>query len=257
MSVLFTDIRGFTNISENFEAKELTDYVNAFLTPITQIIHNNRGTIDKYMGDAVMAFWGAPLEDQQHARHALDAALSIVEEMKVLRKKFTEKQWPEIYIGIGVNTGKMNVGNKGSEFRVDYTVLGDAVNLGARLEGLAKIYDVDIITSEYTKHAVPEYEYREIDLVRVKGKNKSITIYQPLGLSETISESEKKLLQQFHLSIKSYRKQDWDTAERELLTLKQNDPEKGIYQLYLDRISQLRTNPPEKNWDGSYTHTTK
>ena len=193
MSVLFTDIRGFTNISENFEAKELTHYINAFLTPITQIIHNNRGTIDKYMGDAVMAFWGAPLEDQQHARHALDAALSIVEQMKVLRKEFTKKQWPEIYIGIGVNTGKMNVGNKGSEFRVDYTVLGDAVNLGARLEGLAKIYDVDIITSEYTKHAVPEYEYREIDRVRVKGKNQSITIYQPLGLSETIDESEKKI----------------------------------------------------------------
>ena len=257
MSVLFTDIRGFTNISENFEAKELTHYVNAFLTPITQIIHNNRGTIDKYMGDAVMAFWGAPLEDQQHARHSLDAALSIVEEMKVLRKEFTEKQWPEIYIGIGVNTGKMNVGNKGSEFRVDYTVLGDAVNLGARLEGLAKIYDVDIITSEYTKRAVPEYEYREIDLVRVKGKNKSITIYQPLGLSETISELEKKLLKQFHLSITSYRKQAWDTAERELLALQQNEPERGIYQVYLDRITQFRTNPPEKDWDGSYTHTTK
>ncbi len=257
MSVLFTDIRGFTSISENFEAKELTHYVNAFLTPITQIIHKHRGTIDKYMGDAVMAFWGAPLEDKQHAKHALDAALSIVEQMKVLRKEFTEKQWPEIYIGIGVNTGKMNVGNKGSEFRVDYTVLGDAVNLGARLEGLAKIYHVDVITSEYTKHAAPEYEYRELDRVRVKGKNKAVTIYQPLGLSETISESEKKLLQQFHLSIKSYRKQDWDTAERELLALKQNEPERGIYQVYLDRITQFRINPPEKDWDGSYTHTTK
>jgi len=257
MSVLFTDIRGFTSISENLEAKELTHYVNAFLTPITRIIHQNRGTIDKYMGDAVMAFWGAPLEDKQHARHALDAALAIVEQMKILREEFTEKQWPEIYIGIGINTGKMNVGNKGSEFRVDYTVLGDAVNLGSRLEGLAKIYDVDIITSEYTKHAVPEYEYRELDRVRVKGKNKSVTIYQPLGLSTTISESEKKLLQQFHLSIKSYRMQDWDTAERELLALKRREPEREIYQTYLNRIAHFRKKPPEKNWDGSYTHTKK
>ena len=257
MSVLFTDIRGFTSISENFAAKELTHYINAFLTPITQIIHEKQGTIDKYMGDAVMAFWGAPLDDHHHARHALDAAMSIVEQMKILRKEFSARQWPEIYIGIGVNTGKMNVGNKGSEFRVDYTVLGDAVNLGARLEGLAKIYDVDIVTSEYTKLAVAEYAYRELDRVRVKGKNKSVTIYQPLGLADGINEPEKKCLQQFHLSIKYYREQNWDAAERELRTLQQREPDRKIYQLYLDRISQFRKNSPEKNWDGTYTHTIK
>ena len=257
MSVLFTDIRDFTRISENFSAKELTHYVNAFLTPITQIIHEKQGTIDKYMGDAVMAFWGAPLDDQQHARHALDAAMSIIEQMKILRKEFSAKQWPEIYIGIGVNTGKMNVGNKGSEFRVDYTVLGDAVNLGARLEGLAKIYDVDIVTSENTKHAVAEYAYRELDRVRVKGKSKSVTIYQPLGLADRINASEKKCIQQFHLSIKDYRKQNWDAAESSLRILQQHEPDRKIYQLYLDRISQFRENPPEKNWDGSHTHIIK
>lgn len=257
MSVLFTDIRDFTSISERFAAKELTHYINAFLTPITQVIHEKQGTIDKYMGDAVMAFWGAPLDDHQHARHALDAAMSIVEQMKVLRKEFSVKQWPEIYIGIGVNTGKMNVGNKGSAFRVDYTVLGDAVNLGARLEGLAKIYDVDIVTSEYTKHAVAEYAYRELDYVRVKGKNKSVTIYQPLGLADSIDQSEKKYLQQFHLSIKDYRKQNWDAAERELRTLQQHEPDRKIYQLYLDRISHFRENPPGENWDGSHTYTIK
>jgi len=257
MSVLFSDVRGFTTISEGLEPKELTDYINAFLTPITSVIHENRGTIDKYMGDAVMAFWGAPLEDEQHARHALDAATGIVERMKALREEFTEKHWPEIYVGVGVNTGNMNVGNKGSEFRVDYTVLGDSVNLGSRLESLTRVYGVDIITSEFTRHAVPEYEYRELDRVRVKGKDRSVTIYEPLGLIETVSKEDRKLLKQFHIGIKQYRAQNWDAAERELLGLSQLEPERQIYRIYLDRITYFRDNPPGENWDGCFTHTSK
>lgn len=257
MSVLFSDVRGFTTISENLEPKELTDYINAFLTPITKVIHDDRGTIDKYMGDAVMAFWGAPLEDDQHALHALSAAIGIVERMKSLRTEFAEKQWPEIYVGVGVNTGIMNVGNKGSEFRVDYTILGDAVNLGSRLEGLTKIYGVDIITSEYTKYAVPEFEYRELDRVRVKGKEKPVSIFEPLGLLESIDKSDRKLLKQFHIGVKQYRAQNWDAAEREIFGLSQLDPERKIYQIYLDRIMQYRENPPPADWDGSFTHTSK
>ncbi|MBE9568249.1 MAG: adenylate/guanylate cyclase domain-containing protein [Proteobacteria bacterium] len=257
MSVLFSDVRGFTTISESLAPKELTEYINAFLTPITSVIHDNRGTIDKYMGDAVMAFWGAPLKDEQHALHALDAASGIVERMKVLRKEFSEKQWPEIYVGVGVNSGEMNVGNKGSEFRVDYTVLGDAVNLGSRLEGLTRFYGVDIITSEFTRHAVPEYEYRELDRVRVKGKDKPVTIYEPLGLLETVSKDDRKLLKQFHIGIKHYRAQNWDAAEREIFALSRLQPERRIYQIYLDRIMKYRENPPSENWDGSYVHVTK
>ncbi len=257
MSVLFSDVRGFTTISESLEPKELTDYINAFLTPITKVIHDNRGTIDKYMGDAVMAFWGAPLEDDQHALHALNAAIGIVERMKSLRQEFSEKQWPEIYVGVGVNTGHMNVGNKGSEFRVDYTILGDAVNLGSRLEGLTKIYGVDIITSEFTRHAVPEYEYRELDKVRVKGKDKPVSIYEPLGLLENISKDERKLLGQFHIGIKHFRAQNWDAAEREIFTLSQLEPDRKIYKIYLDRIMFYREHPPGEDWDGSFTHTSK
>ncbi len=257
MSVLFSDVRGFTTISESLEPKELTDYINAFLTPITQVIHDNRGTIDKYMGDAVMAFWGAPLEDNQHALHALNAATGIVERMKSLREEFAEKDWPEIYVGVGVNTGNMNVGNKGSEFRVDYTILGDAVNLGSRLEGLTKVYGVDIITSEFTRHAVPEYEYRELDRVRVKGKDKPVSIYEPLGLLENISKDDRKLLQQFHIGVKQFRAQNWDAAEREIFALSQLEPERKIYKIYLDRIMFYRDNPPAADWDGSFTHTSK
>lgn len=257
MSVLFSDVRGFTTISESLEPKELTTYINAFLTPITRVIHDNRGTIDKYMGDAVMAFWGAPLADNQHALHALNAAMGIVERMKTLREDFAEKQWPEIYVGVGINTGIMNVGNKGSEFRVDYTILGDAVNLGSRLEGLTKVYGVDIITSEYTRHAVPEYEYRELDRVRVKGKDNPVSIFEPLGLLENISKQDSQLLKQFHIGIKHYRAQNWDAAEREIFGLNQLEPDREIYKIYLDRIRYFRENPPGKLWDGSYTHTTK
>ena len=257
MSVLFSDVRGFTTISETLEPKELTDYINAFLTPITKVIHDDRGTIDKYMGDAVMAFWGAPLEDDQHALHALNAAIGIVERMKTLREEFAEKQWPEIYVGVGVNTGHMNVGNKGSEFRVDYTILGDAVNLGSRLEGLTKVYGVDIITSEFTKHAVPEYEYRELDRVRVKGKDKPVSIFEPLGLLENISKADRKLLKQFHTGVKQFRAQNWDAAEREIFALSQLEPDRLIYKIYLDRIMFFRENPPGEDWDGSFTHTSK
>jgi len=257
MSVLFTDVRGFTTISENLEPKELTQLINGFLTPITEIVFNERGTIDKYMGDAVMAFWGAPLEDQQHALHALTAAMKMIERMKALRTEFAAKGWPEIKIGVGVNTGEMNVGNKGSSFRVDYTVLGDAVNLGSRLESLTKEYEVDIITGELTRHAVPEFEFRELDRVRVKGKGKSVTIYEPLGLLETIDKSVRKDLKRFHLGLKLYRMQKWDDAEREIFTLNRADQDRKIYQIYLERIMRFRENPPPENWDGSFTHTSK
>jgi adenylate cyclase len=257
MTVLFSDVRNFTTISESMEPKELTQLINGFLTPITHIIFDQRGTIDKYMGDAVMAFWGAPSADPQHALHALNAAMCIVDRMRELRTDFAAKGWPEIRIGVGVNTGEMNVGNKGSEFRVDYTILGDAVNLGSRLESLTKVYGVDIIAGENTRHAVPEYEYRELDHVRVKGKDKPVAIYEPLGLLETVDKSVRKDLKRFHQGLKHYRARHWDEAEREIFTLSRRDPDRRIYQIYLDRIIHFRKEPPPDDWDGSFTHTSK
>lgn len=257
MSVLFSDVRSFTTISENMEPRELTQLINGFLTPITEVIHNQRGTIDKYMGDAVMAFWGAPLEDRQHALHALNASLNMIQRMEELQSEFAARGWPEIKIGVGVNTGEMNVGNKGSEFRVDYTILGDAVNLGSRLEGLTKQYGVGIICGEATRHAVPEYEYRELDRVRVKGKDQPVAIYEPLGLLENIEKSVRQDLKRFHLGLKHYRAQHWDEAEREIFALSQKEPKRRIYQIYLDRIVHYRNEPPPENWDGAFTHTSK
>jgi adenylate cyclase len=177
--------------------------------------------------------------------------------MDSLRQEFAVRGWPEIKIGVGVNTGNMNVGNKGSEFRVDYTVLGDAVNLGSRLEGLTKVYGVDIIVGEATRHEVPEYEYRELDLVRVKGKDKPVAIYEPIGLLEEVDKSIRQDLKRYNYALKFYRSQHWDEAEREFFALSSVDKDRKIYHIYLDRIMEYRKNPPPEDWDGSFTHTSK
>ena len=257
MSVLFSDVRNFTSIAENMEPRELTQLINGFLTPITEVIHDSRGTIDKYMGDAVMAFWGAPLHDQRHARHALTAAMSMIGRIRQLGPEFQARGWPPISIGIGINTGEMNVGNKGSEFRVDYTVLGDAVNLASRLESLTRIYGVDIIVGENTRHAVPEFEYRELDRVKVKGKDRPVAIYEPLGLLENIDKSVRMELRRYHLGLKYFRARRWDDAEQILFALGREHPRTRIYQVYLNRIIHFRQQPPAEHWDGTYTHTTK
>ena len=200
-----------------------------------------------------MAFWGAPQRDRHHAQHAITAAMMIKQKIKELNADFTQHQRLEIKVGIGINTGQMNVGNKGSEFRVDYTVLGDAVNLGARLEKLTKFYGVDIIVGENTRHASPEFAFRQLDYVKLRGRNKPVMIYQPLGPIETMDETEKVSLQRFHRGIKFFREGKWDEAEREIIPLEQAEPDCTIYRIYLERIRHLRRNPPPKDWDGSHT----
>ena len=257
MTVLFSDVRGFTTISEGLDPKQLTQLMNALLTPMTRVIHKNRGTIDKYMGDAIMAFWGAPLNDPEHARHALYAAFDMMQELKVMQQEFREKGWPEVNVGIGINTGIMNVGNMGSEFRVAYTVLGDAVNLGSRLEGLTKAYGVNIIVSETTKAQVEEFVFRELDLVRVKGKNKPVAIFEPIGHKNDVSKDKTSELTRYKQAIRAFRQQDWDKAEMEFFNLSRSYPDTILYEEYLNRIARYRQDPPEPGWDGVFTHTSK
>ncbi len=256
MSVLFTDVRGFTTISEGLDPQELSQLMSEFLTPMTRVIHAHRGTIDKYMGDAVMCFWGAPLQDPDHALHALEAGLDMLATLKSMDADFKSRGWPEIRIGVGVNTGAMNVGNMGSEFRMAYTVLGDAVNLGSRLEGLTKQYGVDMIVNETTREQVPSYAFRELDKVRVKGKDKPVTIYEPLGLKDELSAELRKELKLYRQALKLYRQQSWDMAEIQFLNL-QKTTERGLYNLYAERIAHFREQSPESDWDGVYTHQTK
>ncbi len=257
MTVLFSDVRGFTTISEGMDPKQLTQLMNALLTPMTRVIHKNRGTIDKYMGDAIMSFWGAPLADSEHARHALYAAMEMMDELKIMQQDFRERGWPEVSIGIGLNTGDMNVGNMGSEFRMAYTVLGDAVNLGSRLEGLTKNYGVNIIVSESTKAAIPEFVFRELDLVRVKGKNEPVAIFEPIGHRNDLDKSVTSELSAYKKALLNFRAQSWDKAELDFFNLNRAYPDRLLYQVYLDRIAFYRNNPPGEDWDGVFTHTSK
>lgn len=257
MTVLFSDVRNFTTISEGMLPKELTKLMNEYMTPMTYVIQKHRGTIDKYIGDAIMAFWGAPLRDDEHARNAVLAALEMQATIGKLRPQFIEKGWPEIRIGVGVNTGVMRVGNMGSEFRMAYTVMGDAVNLGSRLEGITKQYGVEIIVGEKTRRTISDILFRELDRVRVKGKDKPVIIYEPIGLEAQIDETVKEELVLFNVALNLYRDMSWDAAEQQLLELQKTYADKYIYQLYLERICYLRKEPPSPGWDGVFKFTTK
>jgi len=257
LTVLFSDVRGFTTLSESLSPGDLSLLMNEYLTAMTQIIHENRGTIDKYMGDAVMAFWGAPIHDEDHARHALQTGIAMLERLNNIQADFKARGWPEIKIGVGLNSGMMSVGDMGSTFRRAYTVLGDAVNLGSRLEGLTKNYGVEIIVGEATKKLIDDYSYRELDLVRVKGKEEPVAIFEPLGLTNEVSADESKELRLHRDTLKLFRSQEWDRAEIQFINLQKMSPERLLYKVYIERIAEYRKTPPGDNWDGVFTHTSK
>jgi adenylate cyclase len=258
MTVFFSDVRGFTTISEAMEnPQDLCDLINEILTPVTQVIHNHKGTIDKYIGDAIMAFWGAPVHTEQHAYLAIKAGLDVIKSLKGINDSFKLKNWPEVDLGIGLNTGAMVVGNMGSQFRIAYTVMGDTVNLGSRLEGLTKQYGVKMIVSESTVEAAPEFAYRELDRVRVKGKNKPITIYEPIAELAEISPEQQTILDLVHQALSDYRHQRWDKSEATFYQLHELKPDDKLSKIYLERIEHYRETPPEDNWDGVFTHTSK
>jgi adenylate cyclase len=256
MSVLFSDVRGFTTLSEGLSPRELTRLMNEMLTPLTAAIHQHRGTIDKYMGDAIMAFWGAPLQDAEHARNAVLAAQEMIARTARIREEFAARGWPPVHIGVGVSTGPMNVGNMGSEFRMAYTVLGDTVNLGSRLEGLTKQYGVDVIVSGLTKLAIPDMLFRELDAVRVKGKNEPVAIYEPLGLRSGLDRARVARAEQFHEVLKLYRTREFGAALRLLEDLAR-DRDEGLFTLYRERVTHFLTDPPPQEWDGVFVHKTK
>ena len=257
MTILFSDVRGFTSISEGLDPKELTVLMNEFLTPLSRVIYKQRGTIDKYMGDCIMAFWGAPLSDVHHARNALVAGLEMLTVLESLQPHFKERGWPEIRVGVGINTGHVSVGNMGSEVRVAYTVMGDEVNLASRLEGITKQYGVSIIVGEHTRNAAPEFIYRELDRVRVKGKDQPVAIYQPIGLTAEVSPAMKAEIESFHAMLALYRNQDWDQAESQLISLQSSSPETKLYGIYIERIDHFRNHPPAADWDGVYVFESK
>ncbi|EWH11574.1 Adenylate cyclase, family 3 [Catenovulum agarivorans DS-2] len=257
MSVLFSDIRSFTTISENLSATELKQLLNQYFSPITKSILDHKGTIDKYVGDMVMAFWGAPLDDPNHANHAITAAFAMLEITEELNISFVEQGFPEIAIGIGINSGEMNVGDMGSEFRRAYTVLGDAVNLGSRLEGLTKFYGVKLLVSEATQELADDYVYRPIDRVKVKGKNQAVAIAEPICRFSELTEQDKDELTLHLQAYDHYLSQDWQQAGVSFSHLTKQYPARKLYKIYLERIDELQNQDFIENWDGSFTHTSK
>lgn len=258
MTVLFADIRNFTSISEPLKATDLKELLNEFLTPMTQMIFDQHGTIDKYVGDMIMAFWGAPLKDKLHAQRGVETALAMQQALKKLRATFVARGWPEIYIGIGVNTGIMNVGDMGSEFRRNYTVLGDAVNLASRLESLTKQYGVGIIVGEATYQATQSlFVFRQLDRVRVKGKKIGMNIYEAVCSAVEVSDELRNEIAMNAQALTFYFTQQWDKAENLFKQLSAAHPDSKHYNLYLHRIEQFRLNPPAEDWDGVYVYLEK
>jgi len=257
MTVLFSDIRGFTRISERMDPRELSRFMNEFLTPLTEVIYRHRGTVDKYMGDCIMAFWGAPLPDAGHARNAVLAGMEMQETLRALNPAFLENGWPAIRAGIGINTGVVRVGNMGSQMRVTYTVMGDAVNLASRLEGITKQYGVDLVVGQNTRDAMPDFLFRELDRVRVKGKDEPVALFEPLGHADRLESSLVEEVALFHEGLGYYRARDWQRAQAMFSDLARRSPGAELYRVFCDRVAYLSANPPGASWDGVWTFEIK
>jgi len=257
MTVLFSDIRSFTSISEGLSAEELKQMLNEYFTPITQIIFENEGTIDKYVGDMVMAFWGAPLEDPEHRKHAIEASIAMLEKTEALKAEFRAKGFPEVNIGVGINSGQMNVGDMGSVYRRAYTVLGDAVNLSSRLESLTKFYGVKCLVGEETIRGLEEeYSFREIDRIQVKGKEEPVNVYEPIGKTNDLDEAALQALNQHNRAVDDYRARRFDEALKGFQSLNELNPQ-HIYQIYIERIEEINEAELPEDWDATFRHLSK
>jgi len=257
LSVMFSDIRGFTTISEKLSPENLVHLLNEYLTAMTNIVFKYDGLLDKYIGDAIMAVFGAPLEQKDHAQRACRTAIEMIAKLKELQKKWAAEGWPEINIGIGVNTGDMVVGNMGSEMRFDYTVMGDNVNLASRLEGTNKEYGTQIIISEFTYEIVKdEFVCRELDAVRVKGKKLPVRIFELLG--EKKDEAKwVEFIRIFERGLAFYRAAKWDEAIHQFGRILEFQTNDYPARLYIERCNELKKSPPEGGWDGIFTLTKK
>jgi adenylate cyclase len=253
ITVLFSDVRGFTSISESLDAQDLARLLNNYLTEMTRIIFKHQGTLDKYIGDAVMAIWGAPFTEPKHAERCCKAALAMVARLAELQKKWVAEGLPAMEIGIGINTGIASVGNMGSSLRYGYTAMGDNVNLASRLEGLNKVYGTTILISESTciDIADPRMIVREIDFIRVVGKSLPVTIFEILS-EQAASNNGKELVEVFGRGREAYKARDWRAAKSAFEEVLQRWPKDGPGRVFLDRCNEYLAEGPGADWDGVY-----
>lgn len=254
LSILFSDIRGFTGISEQLGPEDLVNLLNDYLNEMTEVVLENRGVVDKYIGDAIMAFWNAPVDDPTHVQMSVKTAVEMMKRLQKKQKEWTEKGYPMINIGIGINCGDVIVGNMGSHKRFDYTCLGDHVNLASRVEGINKLYGTNIIVTENCLSLIKNFELRELDLVAVKGKKKPVKIYEVIWWKK--DQKTKKWLHEYKLGLRAYKERKWDLAKKHFAKA---DKEKTdlTCKLYIDRCEEFAKKEPPKNWDGVYKLKTK
>ncbi|PCJ23186.1 MAG: hypothetical protein COA96_12480 [SAR86 cluster bacterium] len=248
-TILFSDIRGFTSYCENLPPKQVLEALNSVLTTISDIVEKHQGVVDKYNGDAVMALFGVPIKGDNDASNAMAAALDIVNAL--------EKADSELSACVGINTGLMVAGNLGSSNRMNYSVIGDTVNLAARLEGLTRFYEVSNIVGEMSKDAAPEYIYRELDEVCVAGKTLSVRIYELIGKKSTVSVEKKADIEQFENALQLYRSKNWDKAETLFTQLQIKCDNAHLCQIFIDRIARYKKIPPAEDWQGVFVFDAK
>lgn len=260
-TVFFSDVRGFTTISESLSPEQLSQFMNEYFTPMTSIILETKGCLDKYIGDAIMAFWGAPIEIEDQADVACHSAIRMLFALDIVKEEFKKKNFPDIEVGIGLNTGAMSVGNMGSAERLAYTVMGDQVNLGARLEGLTKEYGIKIMVSEFTIAELKKPEdffFRDLDDIRVKGKNEPTRVYELMRPDYLSSKDDiLKLISEFNMGRECYRNQEWEEAETHFKNCLKLRDEDGPSIVFLRRIEPLKNTPKLKDWQGVHTFTHK
>lgn len=251
MSIMFCDIRDFTAISERLEPTQVVHLLNQVFTPLTQVIYDHLGTIDKYLGDGVMAFWGAPARDPSHATNAVRAALAMQDTLADLRRDFARRGLPEIEMGIGISTGVVNVGNMGSKYRVAYTVVGDAVNEAARLEALTRTLDTGVVVSERVQQVTRGVVFRELATVRLKGKQQVTRAFQPVCLEGGLTPELEERLEQHRQALETFYGRRWDEAVTRFGRLwEQATPDKRLYELYLQNIARFTEGPRPFDWQG-------
>jgi adenylate cyclase len=264
ITVMFSDIRGFTTISEKLDAQDLALFLNQYLSDMTSLVFDHQGTLDKYIGDAVMAFWGAPFEEPGHAARGCHTALKMMERVREMQRKWEAEGKPHLDIGIGLNTGVASVGNMGSSLRYGYTALGDTVNLSSRLEGLNKDYGTHILVNETTYSAARDdgFVFRELDLIRVKGKLQPVTIYELIGRAGQNSvygtaEDMHTRITLFRRARELFRKREWAEAQKTFQIILDKWPDDGPSRTYWKRCQDYLFDEPPSGWDGVFTMTHK
>lgn len=261
ITVFFSDIRDFTNISEKLSPEELATCLNQYMGVMTDILFENKGTLDKYIGDMIVGYWGAPLEIKNHAYHGVKAAVEMMEALPAVNERFREQGFPEFKHGMGLNTGDCSVGNMGSDKIFSYTALGDSMNLGARAESLCKFYGVEINITEFTKDAIPEdlqkeFKFRVLDKVRVKGKEQPVTLWEVLYPSHRLWNDD-EAISLYADAFKMYQEQNFKGAAKILAPLHEKYPEDKCFKRVLVSCQEFLEVPPPPDWDGVFTHSTK